>query len=188
LVAIGVAVLLIGGGVFAMNGRKNSGLQSKDSGSNNFFTKEMGQLIHKGLAAEGQGDYAYAKKIFEELLKADSTNKFAHYNLGYIAQTQDRDDTEATKHYEAALKTDPEYGPALYNLAIIKTANGDDAGAILLYQRAGTANPSDANTQLNLGLLLYKTGDTAGADAALREAISLDPELRSRIPANQLPN
>lgn len=86
------------------------------------------------------------------------------------------------------MKTDPEYGPALYNLAIIKTADGDDAGAILLYQRAGTANPTDANTQLNLGLLLYKTGDTAGADAALRKAIALNPALKSRIPENQRPN
>jgi Tfp pilus assembly protein PilF len=156
-------------------------------GSNETSTKKQGELLNAGLQAEVQGDYATAKKNFEELLKADSTNKYAHYNLGYIAQTQDRDGTEAAKQYEAALKTDPEYGPALYNLAIIKTANGDDAGAILLYQRAGTANPTDANTQLNLGLLLYKTGDTAGADAAFRKAIALNPAIASRIPADQQP-
>jgi tetratricopeptide (TPR) repeat protein len=157
-------------------------------GSSDTSTKKQGELLNAGLQAEVQGDYATAKKNFEELLKADSTNKFAHYNLGYIAQTQDKNGTEATKHYEAALKTDPEYGPALYNLAIIKTASGDDAGAIVLYQRAGTANPTDANTQLNLGFLLFKTGDKRGAEEAFRKAISLNPALRSRIPANQLPN
>lgn len=156
-------------------------------GSSTTSTKKKDQLLNAGLQAEVQGDYATAKKNFEELLKADPKNKFAHYNLGYIAQTQDRNGTKAAKHYEAALKTDPEYGPALYNLAIIKTADGNDAGAILLYQRAATANPTDANTQLNLGLLLYKTGDKSGADEAFRKAIALNPAIKTRIPANQQP-
>ena len=157
-------------------------------GSSETSTKKKDQLLNAGLQAEVQGDYATAKKNFEELLKAEPTNKFAHYNLGYIAQTQDKNGTEAAKQYEAALKTDPEYAPALYNLAIIKTANGDDAGAILLYKRAATANPTDANTQLNLGFLLFKTGDKGGADEAFRKAIALSPAIRSRIPANKQPN
>lgn len=156
-------------------------------GSSDLTTKKKDQLLNAGLQAEVQGDYKTAKKNFEDLLKADPTNKFAHYNLGYIAQTQDRNGTEATKHYEAALKTDPEYAPALYNLAIIKTERGDDDGAILLYRKAATANPTDANTQLNLGFLLYKTGDKSGADEAFRKAIALNPGIKTRIPANQQP-
>ena len=82
-----------------------------------------------GLQAEVQGDYATAQAKFEDLLKVDPSNKFANYNLGYIAQTVDKNNASAAKYYAAAIKTDPQYGPALYNLAIIKTANGDKAGA-----------------------------------------------------------
>ena len=146
------------------------------------------KLLNAGLRAEVLGDYDLAEAKFRQLLKINPRNKFAHYNLGYIAQTQDRDSTEAAKEYGAALKTDPEYGPALYNLAILKTANGDEAGAIVLYKRAADANPSDENTQLNLGFLLYKTGDKAGADEAFRKAIALNPAIKWRIPSDQWPS
>ena len=145
------------------------------------------KLLNAGLQAEVQGDYKTAQAKFEDLLKVDSTNKFANYNLGYIAQTVDKDNSTAAKYYAAAIKADPQYGPALYNLAIIETANGDEAKAIDLYKRAITADPTDANANLNLGFLLYKTGDKAGADAAFRKAIALNPALKQRIPADQQP-
>jgi len=166
----------------AARGRKHKQLTNKQ------LRARQDTLLEAGLNAEVAGNYDLAEAKFRQLLKINPRHKFAHYNLGYIAQTQDRDSAEATKQYKAALKTDPEYGPALYNLAILKTTNGDDAGAIVLYKRAAAANPSDENTQLNLGLLLYKTGDKAGADEAFRKAISLNPVMRWRIPSDQLPS
>ena len=145
------------------------------------------KLLNAGLQAEVQGDYKTAQAKFEDLLKVDSTNKFANYNLGYIAQTVDKDNTAAAKYYAAAIKTDPQYGPALYNLAIIETAKGNKATAIDLYKRAVAADPTDANANLNLGFLLFETGDKTGADAAFRKAIALNPALKQRIPADQQP-
>ena len=145
------------------------------------------KLLNAGLQAEVQGDYATAQTKFEDLLKVDPSNKFANYNLGYIAQTVTKNNSTAASYYAAAIKTDPQYGPALYNLAIIKTANGDEAGAIELYKRAIAADPTDANANLNLGFLLYETGDKTGADAAFRKAIALNPALKQRIPSDQQP-
>jgi len=145
------------------------------------------KLLNAGLQAEVQGDYATAQTKFQELLEVDPTNKFANYNLGYIAQTVDKDTTAAAEYYEAAIEADPQYGPALYNLAIIETGKKNTTRAIELYKRAITADPTDANANLNLGFLLYQTGDTAGADAAFRKAIALNPALKQRIPADQQP-
>ena len=145
------------------------------------------KLLNAGLQAEVQGDYATAQSKFEDLLEVDPSNKFANYNLGYIAQTVDKDNTAAAAYYEAAIEADPQYGPALYNLAIIETARKNTTKAIDLYKRAITADPTDANANLNLGFLLFETGDKAGADAAFRKAIALNPALKQRIPADQQP-
>jgi tetratricopeptide (TPR) repeat protein len=171
------SILMVGG--LALGACGGGGGGSKDDAT---------KLLNAGLQAEVQGDYKTAQAKFEDLLKVDSNNKFANYNLGYIAQTANKDNATASKYYAAAIKTDPQYGPALYNLAIIETANGNTPTAIALYKRAVTADPTDANANLNLGFLLYQTGDKAGADAAFRKAIALNPALRQRIPANQQPN
>lgn len=144
-------------------------------------------LLTTALQAQVNGDYSTAKSKFQELLKVDPENKLGHYNLGQIAQTVDRDNATAKTEYEAALKIDPTMVAALYNLAIVETANGNKTQAIDLYKRAIAANPTDANSNLNLGFLLYETGDKAGADEAFRKAIALNPSLRTRIPANQQP-
>ena len=171
------SLLMVGG--LALGACGGGGGNSKDDAT---------KLLNSGLQAEVQGDYKTAQAKFEDLLKVDAANKFANYNLGYIAQTVDKDNSSAAKYYAAAIKTDPQYGPALYNLAIIETSNGNKAKAIELYKRAVTAVPTDANANLNLGFLLFESGDKAGADAAFRKAISLNPALKQRIPANQLPS
>ena len=115
-----------------------------------------------------------------------NTGKFIGQG-GNLEQTVTKNNSTAASYYAAAIKTDPQYGPALYNLAIIKTANGDEAGAIELYKRAIAADPTDANANLNLGFLLYETGDKTGADSAFRKAIALNPALKQRIPSDQQP-
>lgn len=171
------AALVLAGGL-ALGACGGDGGSSKEDAT---------ELLNAGLQAEVQGDYATAQTKFQELLEVDPTNKFANYNLGYIAQTVDRDNTAAAEYYEAAIKADPQYGPALYNLAIIETSKGNKARAIDLYKRAITADPTDANANLNLGFLLFESGDRAGADAAFRKAIALNPALKQRIPDDQQP-
>ena len=95
--------------------------------------------------------------------KLDPANKFAHYNLGLIAQTAG-DDAKAESDYRLAIAVDPNYAPALYNLAILRDKAGAKDEAIDLYTRATKADPKFATAFLNLGLLLFETGKTAEAE------------------------
>ena len=177
--ALAATSLLLAGGLAlgACGGGKSSSANATD-------------LLTTALQAQVNGDVTTAKSQFEAVLKADPTDQqasLAHYNLGQIAQTAERNNATAKSEYEAALKIDPTLTAALYNLAIVETANGNKTEAIDLYKRAVASNPADANSNLNLGFLLYETGDKSGADSAFRKAIALNPALRTRIPADQQP-
>lgn len=133
------------------------------------------------------GDWNPEQSACLDTLRVDPKNAVANYNLGYIAQTIERNDTKAATYYEQAIATDPSKGAAMYNLAIIETARGNKTRAIDLYQRAISADPNDANASLNLGFLLAETGDTARAKEYFRRAVSLNSSLLERIPYGQRP-
>jgi Tfp pilus assembly protein PilF len=156
-----------------------------DSGAN-LTTAQVTTLIGKALSELKAGRIDDAKKDFEKVLRSDATNKFAHYNLGYIAQTTgDRGETE--RQYRAALATDPKFGPALYNLAVAVTADGDTGEAISLYRQAITADKKDANSHFNLGLLLRQQGKTAEGNTQVRFAVQLNPALAPQATAQGVP-
>ena len=50
------------------------------------------------------------------------------------------------------------------------------ADALPAQRKAIAIDPGNASFQFNLGRLLHRAGDAAGAEAALREALALDPE------------
>ena len=109
-------------------------------------------------------------------------DKYAYYNLGFIAQTRGNK-SDAESQYKLALAIDPKYDPALYNLAILRTAAGDTQGAVTLYQQAIAANAKDANAHFNLGLLLRQTGHTAAGNTQIQDAVQLQPALRAQAQA-----
>jgi Tfp pilus assembly protein PilF len=159
-------------------------------------SKSATALLNEALQAQVQGDTSQASAKFEEVLKVDPSNKFAHYNLGYIAQTTG-DSSEAMSQYRDAIAEDASYAPALYNLALLtcpassgrfQCTGSAQKEAIDLYRQATKANPKFDRAFLNLGLLLSQTGDKAGADQALRTAVKLNPDYASRIPANAKPS
>ena len=77
----------------------------------------------------------------------------------------------AEKKYRAALKTDPAYRPALFNLAIILTSSAPEE-AIGLYEDAVAANKKDSAAWLNLGLLLRSEGQVRKGNEAVLMAIA----------------
>ena len=143
-------------------------------------------VLAAGLQAQVQGDTATATSKFREVVAIDPANKLAYYNLGLIEQTA-KDLTAAEADYRKTISIDPRYAPALYNLGIIVSDAGNKTEAIDLYRRATVADPKFARAYLNLGLLLSDTGDKGAGSIALATAISLDPTLRSRIPAAEQP-
>jgi Tfp pilus assembly protein PilF len=141
-----------------------------------------GTVLTKALQELVAGQTAQAKADFEQVLRLDPRNKYAEYNLGYIAQIGGNA-SDAETQYRLALAIDPKYGPALYNLAILRTADGATAAAIELYRRAIAADAKDANAHFNLGLLLRKTGNANDGNAEITTAVGLKPSLAAAAAA-----
>jgi tetratricopeptide (TPR) repeat protein len=140
------------------------------------------ELLSKALREHVAGDSAQAKKDYEAVIEKDPRNKFAFYNLGLIAQRENRA-SDAENQYRLALTIDSAYEPALYNLAILRANAGDTSGAIDLYRRAIAANAKDASAHFNLGLLLRRTSQIIDGDAEIRAAVKLDPSLGGKAHA-----
>jgi len=109
---------------------------------------------------------------------------------------------DAAAEFREALKLDPSYENARYNLARTLAAQGDKSAALAELERHLSANPGDAEAHelfgrlsgsvphfrraaelepdnpaflINLGAALAISGDTASAIAPFEKALQLDP-------------
>ena len=138
--------------------------------------KAASTALDAGLKAHAAGDLTTATTEYLNVQKYDPRNKFAFYNLALIDESNSNYGLATTK-YRSAIETDAVYEPALFNLAILRTA-ADPAEAIALYKRAVKANPKDAAAMLNLGLLLRANGEKKAGDKLVLKAIVLNPKLQ----------
>ncbi|MCG5456810.1 hypothetical protein PSH03_001714 [Micromonospora sp. PSH03] len=109
------AVLLTG--VTACSDKPAEKPQTNNAGSTdqtNGAETTPADLLKLGLEQGQAGNFDAAKATFEKLLDAEADNKFAWFNLGYIAQSRNQAD-EAISNYDKALAADANYKPALYN-------------------------------------------------------------------------
>ena len=146
--------------------------------------QQAGDALQAGITAYNAKDYTTAVKEWQECLKHDSLedNKKCYYNIGLVYQNNNQL-ALAENEYRLALSLDPNYGPALFNLAIARVALGDNTEAISLYRTYVSVLPNDPNGHLNLGLLLRQTGDVSGGNAELAIALQLNPQLIIPSPA-----
>ncbi len=87
------------------------------------------------------------------------------------------DPVRAGREAEAILSRAPNDPRAALILASAKRRQGDAAGAHALLAPLAKAYPKAANTQYELGLSLADLGQQAAAALALRQAVSLNPDL-----------
>jgi predicted CXXCH cytochrome family protein len=117
-------------------------------------------------------------KATAELVAADSVDADrpeAHLNLGLL-DLRRRQLTEAEAEYRTALRLDPNFVPALVNLADLYRARGmDDEGSELL-RRAMAIEPDNADVRYALGLYLVRKHDYPEALDLLRRAHELMPD------------
>jgi tetratricopeptide (TPR) repeat protein len=165
----GIVAVLLGIGV-ACGGPSSPGVATAED------------LLNRGLQAHAAGKLDEATQAYFETLGKDPKNKFAFYNLGEIAQRQNRL-AAADSYYRLALDQDPKMTLALFNLAIVRTAVGDTREALDLYRRAIAADPNYASAHFNLGLLLRQLGQTAEAQQELATAQRLDAKLVAPSPS-----
>lgn len=134
-------------------------------------------LINTAIAQANAKQYGAAETTLRDVLVLSPGNKFAWYNLGLIAQVQDRA-SEALADYSQAVRTDSTYTPAMYNEAIL-LEKPDPHSALTLYQRITSINPKAATAYLRESFVYIRLGDKAKAGQARARAIALDGSLAS---------
>lgn len=140
------------------------------------------EALSRGLQAHTAGKFDEATVAYFETLAKDPKNKFAFYNLGEIAQRQNRA-SAAEAYYRLALEQDAKMTSALFNLAIVRTNAGATQEAVDLYRRLIAVEPTNAAAHFNLGLVLRLLGQNAEAQQELATAQSLDPKLVAPSPS-----
>lgn len=137
------------------------------------------QLVASGIEAEKAGDTNEAFDYYQEAIARNGQSKSAHFDIGHIWQTWGQPE-QAESEYRTALRLNPNFAPALHNLAELK-AETDPAAAIDLSRRLIAVQPDNAVARFNLGVLLYKAGDESGKDL-IREAVTAQPQLARQVP------
>jgi tetratricopeptide (TPR) repeat protein len=137
---------------------------------------DAGALLQDALALHIDGDTDAARLLYLEVLVLEPDNVYAHYNLGVIEQSEGRL-PRAIEQYEAALRTDPAYGPALYNAGLAYASAGDPQTAIERLRAAAVVTPDSAPVMFNLGQLLVESGEEEEGNALLQAAFDIDPSL-----------
>ena len=182
---VALAVLLIAGAFFggiALRSRNNAIPTPTSLKVDDTATVVM---FKNALALQQAGKLNEARLTYLKILKDQPLNKFAYYDLGDLYQSVGQSN-DAAAAYEKALLIDPNYSPALFNLAVLDTAT-DPNGAIRLYKHVEKVSPKLASAYFNLGLLYLHINNTKDGDAQLIKAVALDPSLYSHIPPNLIP-
>ncbi|PNG24723.1 tetratricopeptide repeat protein [Methylocella silvestris] len=129
---------------------------------------------HQQLPGPQQLAYAAA---FLELIDAemvDADRPEAHLNLG-ILEARQRRAPEAQAHYEAALRLDAGFVPALVNLADLDRQLGRSEESVARLRKAIDLEPGNADARHSLGLALVRQKNYPDALAQLKRASELAP-------------
>jgi len=151
-------------------------------GAGGVANETAADALNRGLQAHAAGKLDEAVAAYFTTLSKDPKSQFAYYNLGEIAQRQNRL-VAAESYYRLALEQDPKMESTLFNLAIVRTSLGSTADAVTLYKQVIAVNANNAAAHFNLGLLYRQLGQTADAQTELATAQRLDPKLVAPSPS-----
>lgn len=127
------------------------------------------------MTAEQQTAYAAAYLELYEAEMIDAERPEAHLNLGLL-EMRLRHVSAAQEHYQAALRLDQNFTPALVNLADLDRMRGLNEDSVALLRKASEIEPRNPEIRHSLGLALVRVHDTANAIAELRQASELAPD------------
>jgi tetratricopeptide (TPR) repeat protein len=151
-------------------------------GGNTPAGSSVDDALNRALQAHAAGKLDEATTAYFETLAKDPKNRFAYYNLGVIAQSQNRP-VAAEAYYRLAIEQDAKFGSALFNLAIVRAQVGANQEAADLYRRVIAIDPNYAAAHFNLGLILRLLGQNAEAQTELATAQRLDAKLVAPSPS-----
>ncbi len=114
-------------------------------------------------------------KTFQQLKESDRTSKEALYYRGNYQLYAMGDTDEAIRLYEQALKADPDFVPARYDLAVAYRGLGETDKAIAEYEKVLEANPKFPEALSNLGGQYFRKGETDKAIGYFKQALDVYP-------------
>ena len=129
----------------------------------------------RSLTQEEQTAFAAAILELFEAEMIDAERPEAHLNIG-LMETKLRHPSEAENHYRTALRLDPNFTPALVNLADLDRMRGQNQESTELLRKAMAIDPDDADVKHALGLALARQHNYADAIPELRHASELAPD------------
>ncbi len=120
-------------------------------------------------------DYRSEVSIWTDTVAKAPTAR-AHNNLGLLLSRDASRRSEAIQHYREALRLDPGYAEAEYNLGIALSNQGSTAEAIQHYEAALRLKPDYGAAHNNLGFLLLRMpGQLDAAITHLQAALKINP-------------
>jgi tetratricopeptide (TPR) repeat protein len=124
-------------------------------------------------AAEEEGDFATAERLYRRAMNMDPADPAAPFNLGNVLRASGRN-LEAEAAYRAAVKADPGFASAWYNLADMLDDQRRTKEAIDCLRRALDADPTYLDAMFNMGLFLQRLERHAEAALWWRSYLAVD--------------
>src|SRR5438874_4109450 len=117
--------------------------------------------------------------LFTHVIAVTKHNYLAHVSLGGALDNAGRSD-EALQQYYAALRDNPRYGTAAYDVAVQLQKRGQPREAIRQYEMAISLTQNEdpemtAHAYTNIGMLHAQMGELAPAKSAFERALTLNP-------------
>lgn len=136
-----------------------------------------GRSINLALPINYLKPYLNDQKLltFKQLLTADQLSKEALYYRSNFALYALGESDKAIDLYQRALKIDPDYVLARYDLAVAYRGLGEVDKAIAEYEKVLKINPKFPEALSNLGGQYFRKGDVKQAVAYFRRAIEVYP-------------
>lgn len=109
-------------------------------------------IAQRNVPKDSRDDLVIVQNIYEEVLKADSTNYDALTNLGVIFQ-QKGDMEKSLKYFEKAVKFHPKRARAYHNLGILYSLLGKLDEAVINLNKAAELDSNSPNSVRQLGII-----------------------------------
>jgi TolB-like protein/Tfp pilus assembly protein PilF len=116
-----------------------------------------------------------ARAATERALALDPDYAQAHAELGWIATSYDSDLAAAARHYERALRLDPDNIYVISGAAVLLKALGRVSEALALEQYVAARDPLNPAIHHNAGVSYFHTGQWGRAIQSWRTVLRLSP-------------